>query len=669
MARYVVACFASGESHRKTKRITKNRDKLMKLFLKTYACFAYMAFMLCVVACSEDETADRVTIPAAQPEAVTITAGNGKFDVEWSAPDDSNAEYCVISWSGAGKGSVALYMTDGNYTVSNLSAGDYTVSVQSYGNVELDSPAVEEDIYVYDYTSYTTLPTVKSMFIDSTDVVVEWNEAPEDCMGVIVSYTDIYGNAAKTSLTSIEQPVLVTNAQSGSSFTYTSQFKPATGIDEVSISDAASAGTFPTLRNNAQAPLENVMVLPGDFAMRVKWETTDTPKKIVITYDDGELTRYHYVEEFMAQAADSVLIEGLDVDMIYDITVRSVSTDGNVSASSTVDDIQAYDWISYGQLCPPPTFSQSVYYGDDYQMRIYWTEVPECKNLTLKYVTGITGATKTLTDLALDDELLILDDCMPGSDYVATATYVPYDNSIDTLYRTTNATFPDAEVWKYSQDRDDANASSDYKWSRYEMEGDAAYENSDSTDPDYFTRMFDSWYEGSEQYITEEGNSYPGQTVTIDLGRIYKLSKFSYTPYYDSSTGTNPPYEGKNIKKFSLYGTSHDLANDDYGYDTYYTITAATSQATSMKFRIPYLTNWDCLLDNVEVSTSTLDSSTVTEDYRSFVFNISDTCDPVRYIKIQFHESFDSEDNTYQYRINEIGLWHRGVWDDESEYK
>ncbi len=640
----------------------------MKLFLKPTLLLACVAILF--GACSEDDTsASKVLTKADSSEVTSITAGNGKFEVEWVVPEgDPNIVYCVIAWDGPSSGEFVLEAdTSDKMTkeINGLSAGNYNVSVQNYGHdVELDSPAVTESIYVYGIETYKNeIPSIKNMFIDGASVTMEWNEAHEDCSGVMIKYDNSSSGETSTSILSIDKPFTITNVMSGGSFTFTSVFQPEEGLDAVMISDVTNAsGTFPQYRSSEVPNVpEQVKAYPGNFKIKVDWELTGdiAPERVLITYADGDDISYHFIDE-PTLGEGSETFENLPLaaaDGGYEVTVRAISS--NIASEAvTCSDVEVYDYVSYKLNCSAPSFGQYAYIYNSYQLKIIWEENADCKDITITYpkksdyIDGNNSEQVTVEFDSIDvDEMWILDDAVPGSLYTCSAKYYPAENSLDVLERTTYGTFPDAEVWKKEQDTDTPLANFTYVWKEYEMSGDAEVENDGYAWS--VSKIFDMGYDDEIQYKTMSDGTAPMQTVTIDLGRTYKLSKFAYKAYGES---TSSRLSGSNIQVLNLYGTNVKDPKSDSSYNGYYA-ESYTHQSATVAYRYPVLTNWTCLYYN-----ATMSSDLSVNSNGSFEFDISDMYEPVRYIRIQFVSSFEA-DRTNDFYIGEIDFWHRGVFD------
>ncbi|MFI3282728.1 MAG: DUF4998 domain-containing protein [Rikenellaceae bacterium] len=660
----------------------------MKNFLKSTAIFACIALLFC--ACSEDTTDDAPVVESSSIRSVT--PGNGKFQVKWTVPTDDEITRCVISWSDnngvSGDYCVAAVAGTMTETISGLSAGTYDVTVENYGETRIDStPVSVSGVEVYDATSFSA-PEIVSALVemngDGVNVLIEWEEGVEDCTGVIISYTDVNDAEQKSSLLSVYEAATLSDVKGGSTCSYTAFFHPEGGLDEV-ILPSAGETSIPSSADAPAAP-ESVAVYSGDYKFRVNWELADgdtQSKSAVILYNNGEATSYYFVESVSDK--NEIYIDTPELGDTYTVSVRNVSSNGMMSDVVEGDsEAIPYDWASfkseYKERIPDYT---AMYYNDTtFVLTINWTATLNCDNIYLSYTYDVSGSTKELSitreKMEAGERTII--DAMPGSTYEINTRYVMAGNGLDTLNSNLIETFPDASVTKYFYDlgTDDSKV---YKITQLDLPGDATI-NSSSSYGYSFESIFNNeycygytnGYQGAKQYVTENDSTFVYQTLSFDLGREYKLSEMSYTTYSYYKFDTGRP----TIKKFSLYASAKDP--NAPGNEDMLAVTDATKYYDDY-MQIPDLSGWDCLLFEQDVyGAYVVTSPGVQYDYNGdgvidgtddydliednmIRFAFSEYAEPVRYIRIQFLENYNTSYPT-QFYISELDFWHKGAYSD-----
>ncbi|MFI3283415.1 MAG: DUF4998 domain-containing protein, partial [Rikenellaceae bacterium] len=221
----------------------------MKNFLKSTAIFACLALFMC--ACSEDSTED---IFVDSSTIRSVTPGDGKFEVKWTVPNDESITRCVISWSSeeGANDSYCVEVVPGTnvQTITGLSAGTYTVTVQNYGDVQLTSSAYtfSQTINVYDKTSFS-LPSVNSVMNESADEIdqtmnlyFEWSDLSEDCTGLIITYLDVNKSETKSSVITPNGTTILEGVGNYSgTYSYSAIFQPEGGLDDVILTGGSVA--------------------------------------------------------------------------------------------------------------------------------------------------------------------------------------------------------------------------------------------------------------------------------------------------------------------------------------------------------------------------------------------------------------------------------------------
>ncbi|MFR9592222.1 MAG: DUF4998 domain-containing protein [Rikenellaceae bacterium] len=698
----------------------------MKNFLKSTAIFACIALLL--GACSEDSTED---IYVDSSTIRSVTPGDGKFEVKWTVPNDENITRCVISWSGDNgvDDSYCVEVEQGTnvQTITGVAAGTYTVTVENYGDVQINSDAYvfTESIYVYDYTSFT-LPTVSSVMNELADendetmnVYIEWKDVSEDCKGVIVSYLDANKTTVKSSLLSASGTTVLEGVGNNSgTYTYTAFFQPEGGLDEtllsggsVSVADLSNAPSAPT----------NIVVSSGDYEFYVAWDLDDsdteaaTATRSMIIYDNGEEAQYFYASS-LSSTGNKAQIPVSEVGSTYSISVRNISAGGTLSDATAGDsDAVPYDWAVYEESASIPEITGVLYNDTTFYMTINWVATLECDEVNVKYVDNteaISEFTIPRADMELGVSMEITPEylenrygtestsitgyALPGSAYTITTTFCPAGNGMHTVTKAVTDKFPDAGVTKYLGYWNSSKKTKYYEIVQQHLNGDATiddlYDTSDVDNNRYhFWEMFDDTYSynststaGYYTYVTEADSTSKYQTVSFDLGRTYKLSEMSYTPLWYQYFGSTRP----TVKRFSLYGSNLDPTaegNEDMNAATAETEMYLTYQGGAYSYLVlPDLTSskWYTLLDNVEVVPAYTNATNpydyngdgvidVNDDYdliadNAIRYTISDEFPAVRYIRFQFIENFAG---TTSYSITELDFWHRGVFSSDEEAK
>ncbi|MFI3282959.1 MAG: DUF4998 domain-containing protein [Rikenellaceae bacterium] len=210
----------------------------MKNFLKSTAIFACIALMFC--ACGEDDTAVGVVKSS---EDATLYSGEYRAILEWTVPEDDNITGSTVSWTNNDNtsGSQTMDVLPGQemqFQMINLPLGDYTVTLtnrDASGGLSNTTVLYTE---VYDASTYSKrAPSVDAVnFSDSgTNAEITWGSIHSDCSDVEVSYVNNNDEVVTTTRVSVDEVMLLTDAQAGQPFTYTAYFCPSQGLDEVSV--------------------------------------------------------------------------------------------------------------------------------------------------------------------------------------------------------------------------------------------------------------------------------------------------------------------------------------------------------------------------------------------------------------------------------------------------
>ncbi|MFR9619817.1 MAG: DUF4998 domain-containing protein [Rikenellaceae bacterium] len=183
------------------------------------------------------------TIPiVASPTVSSAKAGDGRAVIAWSVPEDEYVTKCGLTITASDNTVVKSveYAVESlgqnfNETFTELAVGTYTVKIQNYGDIEINSTAVVRTITVYDAASYTSIPIITATTNKlGGEIEFTVTDLPDDLYYITISYNGDDYEFFATEISSEGDGVLtieyVTDIYD---FTYTSSFKPTGGLDEV----------------------------------------------------------------------------------------------------------------------------------------------------------------------------------------------------------------------------------------------------------------------------------------------------------------------------------------------------------------------------------------------------------------------------------------------------
>lgn len=360
----------------------------MKQFLKSTAVFACIALMFC--ACSKDDTEDLNVSSAIEVTGLTqLLPGDSRVWVKWVVPEDESIKTCNVSWTntaGTAAGTAQFGVVTGwmEHVMNNVPSGNYTFYFQNFNSKGIGSNILTKEVYVYDENTYLEYPSIASMYADDSGVTIEWNEAPEDCLGVKITYTNTNNVTFTTLLTSVEESTLLSDAQVNTTFTFVTYFLPENGLDIIELpNNDSETYQFP---DTAPSTPSEISIRPGNDRFKVYWyvprisEITST----VIVYaqgnaiadtvrvtslNDGPLIKGGNNELVISKTAigDSHCeYEGSSIEVVngkvsageYTVTIYNEKALTGTVSDSVVELVEVYDsntytydpkWVGYGE--------------------------------------------------------------------------------------------------------------------------------------------------------------------------------------------------------------------------------------------------------------------------------------------------------------------------------
>ncbi len=594
---------------------------------------------------------------------------------------------------------------------NGIEAGDYTVYLYTVkGLTDTYSEPTVASIYVYEDGTYTIEPAIKEITYDGSAAKVEWEDVTYfngtdsvtvvDCIGTTVTYFmldsggDSNGVKTTTSIQTIDNDTSLPTVNGvDSEITYTSYFCPENGLDELYIENS---GTYTVPERSPTKPYD-ISMRPGSNLIYAIWtlETGDDGKgdtfidAVRFTYYDEngvELYTEDLIRKFLNFGEgneNEYSLTNVSADNTYSVGIQTIkyATDGvTVESASTmqiISDLQVYDYSVFEATCVSPYIETYEFDANSCEFTIQWYAPVSGGVIDLTYVYNIEGDSKTISITDYENEL-VLTDLMPGSTYTYQATFSPVENAMDQVtFPAIEASISDAYISKSM-------------WAEYHMEGDhycnSAVANGVTNSSWNFSDLWNENYvkndgtgtaqyefqaaiipSGSGEYLTEYCQA--GMTITIDLGRTYKISRFAI--HYWIATG----FTGNNLKTFALWGTGYNDPVNDESYNS-------TSDGI-----VPNLTKWDQLLPSTSVLQPSMnnldfngDGSVDSQDDSDYMYagldsygdadgsGIAYDVDPdapaIRYFKIQSFELWNGSETT-SYRCQEIDLWQCGFIDGE----
>ncbi|MFI3282958.1 MAG: DUF4998 domain-containing protein [Rikenellaceae bacterium] len=663
------------------------------------------------------------------PSDVTVYPGDEKLKLTWYVPQVVEISSSIISYAkgdeeptiitlsnadglvkggfneiiiGTSEASVLVGYKDADLLSSietrqdaEMTSGEYTISVYNQkGLTETNSEAVVVSTYVYDDNTYNVPPTIKELAYDGSDATVIWNSSytdsesnvltVEDCIGVKATYRESEKNEADsltTGLTSIDEILYMTSIYyedgnvGASTFSYTTYYCPERGLDTMSIYNNDPATNIVPIQS-PKKPI-NVEMYPGDNKILLMWDLENDSfiEGVRISYTDQDGNTQS--EEFTSLNIGSenmYYITNVSSGSTYSVSIQTINTTNNVSsAEETVDNLEVYDFASFEASCVAPTIGTSEFNTETCEFTIVWDAPVSGGEIDFTYVCDVNGTTKNIVIKDYEDEM-VFTDLMPGTEYTYEASFTPVPNALDVLrFSAITSVLPDALVYKGVM-------------AEYHLNGDfycnSAAANGDSGHGDFYKLYNGTYWKSTSTSCYEYGaanpvvsDDYPAdvnrdvdQTITIDLGKAYSLSQFSFH-YYCPGLFTSG-----NISQFSLWGTA---ADDPMGDETY--LNAFSGDGVT-----PDLTYWTCLIPKTEImqpSENNIDfngDGTVdTDDDYDYVWAgaVSDVPDgtgnvftvedstPIRYVRIQVHATWGGGDTSGSagfVRIQELDFWQKG---------
>ncbi|MFR9593386.1 MAG: DUF4998 domain-containing protein [Rikenellaceae bacterium] len=328
----------------------------MKRFFRTSAILA--CFALFSVACDravEEDTTVYEGLPIVPASSINeLFPGNGKFYVEWEVSDDDNITSTILAWddSNGNSGSYTVEEVSAreikDLTIDNLPAGTYSVSLTNSCDIDVYTIPVSRSVTVFNddtYASSTALGYTQILH-DGSNATIYWEEAQEDCVGVIITYKRA-GSTYVSDLLSVYTGVTVlSGADESQEISYNTCYQPDIAIEGDYVIKSSTGVPIPAPSPTAPT---GVSVRPGNEKMEVTW-SVDTGNiyfaKTVIEYgySGGTIKTVTYTADELDNGENVKYIEDLVAEKIYSIEIYNCGEDdGAVSASQTVNYIEIYD--------------------------------------------------------------------------------------------------------------------------------------------------------------------------------------------------------------------------------------------------------------------------------------------------------------------------------------
>lgn len=437
----------------------------MKRLFKTSAIFACLALLL--GACDRepvDGTTEYSGVPIVPTSDITVLKpGNGKFEIEWEINDNDNITGCELYWSnGLGTSGTQVFTAEDDgvapratltYLVEDLPSGSFTVSLTNTSDIDIYTVAVSKSVSVYDDSSYTESVVVSEVIHTGVNAEIDWEgEAPDDCVGVFVTYTKD-GEEVISSLLPAEGTAVLEGADEGSTFTYVTCYQPEIAVadDYVQIATPDEDGTVDD--DGVIVPLEtdipsaspeapvSLSVLPGDCFIRVTWDITslDYLAETVISYTstDGSVSgsKTYTTVELGSNTYD---LTGLSKDYTYTVSVRNSTSSGDVSRAAEVENVEIYDYGYYISSCTAPTIVMTTTVNDSgktvISVKVTDVSLITCTDVSITYRYGKSTsqyATVSITDFS---EPTIISNGYSGGDYSYSATFALPEGALNDEY-------------------------------------------------------------------------------------------------------------------------------------------------------------------------------------------------------------------------------------------
>ncbi len=436
----------------------------MKPIFKTSAIFACLALLF--VACDR-EPISTVTDYAGDPVVGTsniwaLSPGNGKFQIEWDVNDNENITGCYLTWSDGGSNVGEAYFTaedDGIaplasivYTVEDLEAGEYSVTLTNTSDVEIVTMAIAKSVTVYDSSTYTGTVDITEVIHNGKDAELDITDAlPTDCVGIIATYTK-GGEEVVSDLLPLDAyttTVTLSGADVGSTFSYVTCFQPTNAMSGEYVENAGSAdGEIP-----GSTPLQpsSIEVNAGDRKAIVTWNVESDyllyGSRLTYTTSGGISTTidYSYANGEVSLGENIIEIPSLSGSESYTVEVRNMSEDEYLSRALTVENVTPYDYDEYMESCvlPNMTLAKEII-SDVTNLKVSFVELGtvSCSSIEFvyEYVSPVAGLTKSriITDFS---EPTYITDAQAKAPCYYIATFELPENAVDDEHTITSEVY------------------------------------------------------------------------------------------------------------------------------------------------------------------------------------------------------------------------------------
>ncbi len=422
----------------------------MKRFFRTFAIIACSALL--GIACDrvvEDEEASYDITPIVPASSINeLFPGNGKFYAEWEVSDNNNITSTILSWDD-GNGNSGSYTAEDvsardikDITIDGLPAGTYAVSLTNAYDIDAYTIPVSRSVTVFDEDTYATSTAIEYTQIvhDGTSATIYWEEAQDDCVGIIATYKR-WGSTYTSSLLSVYSgSTTLVGADSSQDISYITCYQPEIAIEGDYV-ERYSEGVIPSPSPTAPT---SVSVRPGNEKMEVTWTVDKSNEYFVKTiveygYTGGSTYTVTYTAEELEDGENVKYIENLVAEKMYSIEIYNCGeNDDAISASETVNYIEIYDLeslqSSYASSMPTvtPYMENSILYITVTQSTTVGSV--DCDIVSFNYQrTSSDGdeskrGVATITDFT---EPYAVTGVVDGSKYTYSATFSLPDGALD----------------------------------------------------------------------------------------------------------------------------------------------------------------------------------------------------------------------------------------------
>lgn len=202
-----------------------------------FKAFGMLGLALALASCGDQnevfqkylDQGERVYISIA--DSLTVLPGNERAVVKWKVDADPKLKDCVLKWNDTDSVVVPINKTGEQWlstTIDKLPEGELTFAAYTrdvYGNKSLTSEKAKR-IYGESYISSLLNRSVASVEATSSDnTKITWYSMT-GCVGVNLTYTNNQGKEVTRFVPGSEQETVLTDAQLGTDFSYTSLFVP-----------------------------------------------------------------------------------------------------------------------------------------------------------------------------------------------------------------------------------------------------------------------------------------------------------------------------------------------------------------------------------------------------------------------------------------------------------